>query len=597
MSRNSFFTKILVLWLLVLHVTVHATDANKTPLAKGYGGAVATVNALASRSALDVLNDGGNAIDAAVAAAATLGVTDPFSCGIGGGGFMMIYLAKDKRVISIDHRETAPACASATIFTEHGDEMSFDKAKMSGLSVGVPGTVRGWYEALSRFGTKDFKHVLAPAIAIAEKGFVIDENFHRLNQENEKKFALFATSRELYLKNNKALPVGTHFKNPGMARAYREIAEHGVRYFYEDKPAIAMIASVQSPPTVKGVKVPKGTMTMADLANYEARLRLPIHSTYRGHDIYGMNVPSSGGVAIAEALNILEGYDLSSMTRAEVEHLYLETSRVVFADRNAYLADPEFVDVPLGGLLSKDYASQRRKDIDRASAKHGVVGAGDPHVFLPDYAGATLKSAVAQFAEESSHTTHFTVADRDGNIVAYTFTIEDWGGSGIVVPGYGFLLNNELTDFNFATPRANTPAPGKRPRSSMSPTFVLKHGKPIISLGSPGGSTIITTVLQTLVNYFDLGMPLADALAAPRMSQRNGATTLIEPGYKDTARAQELVTMGHRWSDDAREIGAANAIFFEPDGAVVAISEPKRHGVGSALVQSIKSIDTKTVKK
>ena len=585
MIRRDLFMNVFIACFLCISLPV--SSQTKTPVAHGYGGAVATVNVLASKAALEILNSGGNAVDAAVAAASTLGVTDPFSCGIGGGGFMMIYLAKDKRVITIDHRETAPALASSVMFLENGDEMDFEKAKASGLSIGVPGTIRGWHEALSRFGTRSFADVLRPAIDIAERGFKIDENFHRINQANEKKFALFVPSQKLFLKNKKALPVGSHFNNPDLAKTYREIAKKGVRYFYEDKPAQAIIASVQKPPTVKGVSVKAGHMTMADLANYETRLRLPVHSSYRGYEIYGMNLPSSGGIAIAEALNILEGFDLSSMTRVKVEHLFLETSRLVFADRKDFLADPEYVLVPVNGLLNKNYAASRRKMISENATQKAPVLAGDPYAFDHDYGAIySRKSTAASFSEESTHTTHLTVADSDGNIVAYTYTIEDWGGSGIVVPDYGFLLNNELTDFDFAKSKTNLPAPGKRPRSSMAPTLVLKDGQPVLALGSPGGSTIITTVLQILVNFIDLGMSIDEAVAAPRMSQRNGHETLVEPSYKKTDAAKSLLKLGHKWQHDANEIGAANAIYFGNNNEVMAVSEPARHGVGSALVQS-----------
>jgi gamma-glutamyltranspeptidase/glutathione hydrolase len=275
------------------------------------------------------------------------------------------------------------------------------------------------------------------------------------------------------------------------------------------------------------------------------------------------------------------------MPRANAEHLYLEASRLAFADRNAYLADPEYVDAPVAGLLSKAFAAQRRAAIDpqRATAN---AAAGDPYPFQDDQSiplrpqTRPLQRALGQ---ESAHTTHFTVSDKDGNVVSYTFTIESWGGSGIVVPGYGFLLNNEMTDFDFTGPRPNVPEAGKRPRSSMAPTIALKNGKPAFTVGSPGGATIITTVLQTIVNYVDFGMPMDAALNAPRLSQRNGASTSVEPGFAGSTQAQALSAFGHKWEDPAEEIGAANAIVFNPDGTVTAVSEGKRHGVGSALVQ------------
>lgn len=555
----------------------------KTPLATGTGGAVATISEQASQSAMTILNKGGNAIDAAVAAAATLGVTDPFSCGIGGGGFMVIYLAKEKRVITIDHREMAPASFTPRWFQDQGRPLDFDTAVASGASVGVPGTVRGWHEALERYGSMSLRQVLAPAIGVAEKGFPVSDIFNRLVKENEAKFQRFSSTSALYLRNGKAMPVGATVRNPDLARAYRLLASGGQRAFYAGPLARAVVDTVNHPPMAAGAQVRAGQMTLADLANYEARIRQPVHSTYRGYDVYGMAEPSSGGMAVAEALNILEGYDLKALPRADVEHLYLEASRLAFADRNAYLADPEFVDAPVAGLLTKPFAATRRAMIDARRAASDVA-AGDPYPFQDDQS-IVLPPRPATHAREGAHTTHFTVADQDGNIVSYTFTIESWGGSGIVVPGYGFLLNNEMTDFDFSGPRPNVPEAGKRPRSSMAPTIVLRDGKPAFTIGSPGGATIITTVLQGIVNYVDLGMPMNAAIDAPRLSERNNAATSVEPGFAGTAQATALEKFGHTWEAAPEEIGAANALVFNADGTVTAVSESRRHGGGAALVQ------------
>ena len=556
--------------ILSLVPSAHA----KTPVATGTGGAVATISEPASKAALAILNKGGNAIDAAVAAAATLGVTDPFSCGIGGGGFMVIYLAKDKRVITIDHRETASASFTPTVFQENGKAMDFETVLASGRSVGVPGTVRGWHEALGRYGSMSFKQVLAPAIAVASDGFKVDDNFTHLLEGNVGKFSKFPATAALYLRNGKAIPAGATLRNPDLAKAYRELAAGGVKVFYEGKMARAVVDAVQT----NGGKV-----TLADLSNYEARLRQPVRSTYRGYDLYGMPLPSSGGVAVAEALNILEGYDLKAMPREKAEHLYLEASRLAFADRNAYLADPEFVDAPVAGLLSKDYAARRRELINPNQASV-QASAGDPYPFQND-ASVPLRPNANKLLAEGAHTTHLTVSDKDGNIVSYTYTIESWGGSGIVVPGYGFLLNNEMTDFDFSGPHPNVPEAGKRPRSSMSPTLAFRNGKPAFSIGSPGGATIITTVLQTIFNHVDLGMSMPDAVNAPRLSERNGMATDVEPGFPGSAQAKALEKTGQHWDPTPEEIGAANALVFNPDGTVTAVSEGRRHGVGSALVQ------------
>jgi gamma-glutamyltranspeptidase/glutathione hydrolase len=369
-----------------------------------------------------------------------------------------------------------------------------------------------------------------------------------------------------------------------MAQTYRDIARGGVKAFYEGPIAASIVSAVNHPPTTTGVTVIPGDMTMADLADYEARLRQPIRSTYRGYEIHGMPTPSSGGIAIAQALNLMETFDLSGMSRAEIEHLYIEASRLAFADRNAYVADAEFVDFPQEGLLSKDYARERAKRIGITAAP-GAVAAGDPYPFENDLS-VPLRPQPRALAQEPMHTTHLAVSDREGNVVAYTFTIESWGGSGIVVPGRGFLLNNELTDFDFAGPHPNVPEAYKRPRSSMSPTIVLKDGAPAFTIGSPGGSTIITTALQTIVNHIDLGMSLADALAAPRLSQRNGDTTLVETllQFPGSEQAKALEAKGHSWRE-TDQIGAANGIRFNADGTVTAVSEPLRHGGGSAIAQ------------
>jgi gamma-glutamyltranspeptidase/glutathione hydrolase len=326
-------------------------------------------------------------------------------------------------------------------------------------------------------------------------------------------------------------------------------------------------------------------MTLADLANYEARIRQPVRTTYRGYELYGMPPPSSGGVAVFEALNILEGWDLRTLKREQAEHLYLEASRLAFADRNAYVADPEYLEPPVDGLLSKAYAAERRKLIDIGHAAAKPAAAGDPYAFQQDASVPLRPAPASRLLREGAHTTHLTVSDKDGNIVSYTFTIESWGGSGIVVPGHGFLLNNEMTDFDFSGPHPNVPEAGKRPRSSMAPTIALKDGKPAFTIGSPGGATIITTVLQTIVNHVDLGMPMDEAIAAPRLSERNGVATDVEPGFPGSAQAQALQRYGQRWSDKPEEIGAANALVFNPDGTVTAVSERRRHGIGSALVQ------------
>ncbi len=567
-------------WLLALLGIVFAR-----PTATGTGGAAATVDALATRAAMEILSQGGNAVDAAVAAAAVLGVTEPYSCGIGGGGFMVIYLAREGRVITIDHRETAPASFTPTVFNGPNNQpLPFAERVNSGLSVGVPGTVKGWEEALRRYGTLSLGRVLQPAIRVAQQGFTVDATFAAQTQANLARFRYFTSTSALFLPGGAVPAVGSTFRNPDLARTYLLLAAGGSRAFYSGPVAEAIVNTVNNPPVASGVtaNIRPGRMTLADLANYEVRIRQPIVSTYRGYTIYGMGLPSSGGPTIALALNLLEGYDLKALPRERALHLYLEASRLAFADRNAYMGDPEFLDAPLTGLLSKRYAEERRKTIgDRAA--EGAVRAGDPYPFQQDPSAPLRPQALGERWEGES-TTHLTVSDKEGNIVSYTFTIESTGGNAMVVPGYGFLLNNELTDFDATVPHPNSPEAFKRPRSSMSPTLVFRDGKPVLALGSPGGATIITTVLQTLVNVLDFGLPIDQALAAPRLSQRNTQNTNVDGGFERTPEAQALTALGHRFAPPA-EIGALTAIAFNPDGSVTAAAEPVRRGGGSAAVE------------
>jgi gamma-glutamyltranspeptidase/glutathione hydrolase len=553
----------------------------KEPVAVGSGGAVATVDVEATRAGLSVLRKGGNAVDAAVAAAAVLGVTEPYSCGIGGGGFMLIYTAKDKKVHAIDHREMAPAAMQPDAFFENGKVLPFDDARYSGRSAGVPGTVAGWEEALKRFGTKSLRTVLQPAIKVARDGFVVDQTFADQTEDNRDYFDDIPSSAATFLDPDGTAPdVGSTFRNPDLAKAYERIARYGAKGFYQGPIAEAMAEAASNPPVAEDANHVwrKGFMTTEDIKNYRAVWRTPTKVTYRGLDVYGMAPPSSGGSTVGEALNILEGYGLRWIKRDEALHYFLEASRYSFADRNAYAADADFVDVPLKGLLSKDFAAERRALITGKAA--GVVEPGDPWPHNGGGSGGTPSVTL----EKGTSTTHLTVADKHGNVVAYTFTIESTGGNGITVPGWGFLLNNELTDFNYdSTTHVNRVEGGKRPRSSMSPTIVLEHGKPKLAVGSPGGSTIITTVLQILVDRIDLGATLPEAIAAPRATQRNGETTSAEAAFIDSPEGQALQERGHKFTDGG-EIGAATGIEFLPGGKLLAAAEPERRGGGSAGV-------------
>ncbi len=566
-------------------VTAQPAQAEKQPTATGRGGAAATVDVLATRAAVEALRDGANAIDAAVVAAAVLGVTEPFSCGVGGGGFMVIRTS-DGKVTTIDHRERAPAAMQPDSFFEAGQPLAFNDARYSGLSAGVPGTVRGWEEALRRYGTMSVAEALRPAIQVARDGFVVDQTFVDQTQQNLDYFDDVPSTQALYLDpDGTPRDVGTVLRNPDLARTYERIAHLGAKGFYGGAVADAMVEAVQHPPVAADANHTwrPGMMTMRDLKAYVAPEREPTRVAYRGLDVYSMGPPSSGGSTVGEALNILEGFDLDPADRTQALHLYLEASRFSFADRNAYLADADFFDVPLTGLLSDGFAAERRALIDPRHAATSPVPPGDPY---PYNAGGVGAARAAATATQAQTTTHLTVSDRAGNVVAYTFTIESTGGNGVVVPGWGFLLNNELTDFNFdSLTHPNRVEGGKRPRSSMSPTIVLEDGQPLLALGSPGGSTIITVVLQILIDRLDLGATLPRAIAAPRASQRNTATTLAEPAFVGSPEGQALAAQyGHRFSTTS-EIGAATGIELLADGRVLAAAEPVRRGGGSAMVE------------
>jgi gamma-glutamyltranspeptidase/glutathione hydrolase len=561
----------------------------KEPVAVGYGGAVSTVDATATAVGLDVLRRGGNAVDAAVAAAATLGVTEPFSAGIGGGGFLVYYDARTGRVHTIDGRETAPASTTETRFVNPatGQPYAFDEARVSGLSVGVPGTLLTWRDALDRWGSRPLAELLRPAERVARTGFTVDETFNGQVAANQAAFAQFSSTSALYLPGGQPPAVGSTLRNPDLAATYRLIARHGTDVLYRGPVGRDVITTVQRPPLAAqpGTSWPypirPAAMSAADLASYRTRLPAPTRSDYRGLQVYGMATPSSGGTAVGEALNILERFDLRSMTATQALHHYLEASALAFADRNRYVGDGTPRPM-LRELLRDAYAAERACRIDPAAALPKPVAPGVPD---GDYGGCPT-AARADTRDDRTGTTNLTVADRWGNVVEYTLTIEATGGSAMVVPGRGFLLNNELTDFNFTptqgtAPDPNLPAPGKRPRSSMSPTIVLADGRPFLAVGSPGGATIITTVLQTLTNRIDLGMSLPEAVAAPRASQRNGATTQAEPAF--IAAYADGLPPGHVLASTA-EIGAATGIEFLPGGRLLAVAEPQRRGGGAAAV-------------
>ncbi|MYS05444.1 gamma-glutamyltransferase [Streptomyces sp. SID6041] len=559
----------------------------KQPVAVGHGGAVASVDADASAAGVEILRKGGNAVDAAVAVAAALGVTEPYSAGIGGGGYFVYYDAKSRTVHTVDGRETAPRSADANLFVENGVPIPFEEGMTSGRGVGTPGTPATWRTALDAWGSKRLGTLLAPAERLAREGFTVDATFRAQTAGNEARFRDFPASSALFLPGGELPVVGSVFKNPDLARTYEKLGREGVGALYRGPLARDIVNTVRTPPVREGAtrKVRSGDLTERDLAGYRTESRRPTRIEYRGLDVYGMAPSSSGGTSVGEALNILEGTDLRRASEARYLHRFIESSRIAFADRGRWVGDPAFESVPTRGLLSQRFADSRACLIRDDAVLTSPLAPGDPNSPVPCASGGTA----APTTYEGENTTHLTVADKWGNVVAYTLTIESTGGSGITVPGRGFLLNNELTDFSFAPANPavhdpNLPGPGKRPRSSISPTIVLdRHDRPVLALGSPGGATIITTVLQTLTGVVDRGLPLVDAIAAPRASQRNQTTTELEPGLWNSPVRAELEAIGHGFRQNP-EIGAATGVQRLPDGRWLAAAETVRRGGGSAMV-------------
>ncbi|MFD6760315.1 gamma-glutamyltransferase [Streptomyces roseolus] len=560
---------------------------DKVPVAVGHGGAVASVDADASAAGIEILRRGGNAVDAAVAVAAALGVTEPYSAGIGGGGYLVHYDARSRTVSTVDGRETAPASADTGLFTENGAPLPFEEAMTSGRSVGTPGTPATWAAALDAWGSKPLGELLAPAERLAREGFTVDSTYRAQTAANEARFRDFPASAALFLPGGRLPEVGSVARNPDLARTYATLAKEGIGALYRGPLARDIVRTVRTPPVREGASrvVRSGDLTERDLAAYRTVRRAPTKVAYRGLDVYGMAPSSSGGTTVGEALNILETTDLSTAPQERYLHRFIEASRIAFADRGRWVGDPAFEPVPVRGLLSQRYADSRACLIRDDAALTSPLAPGDPRNPVPCAAGGTA----APTTYEGENTTHLTVADRWGNVVAYTLTIESTGGSGITVPGRGFLLNNELTDFSFvpANPAVhdpNLPGPGKRPRSSISPTIVLdRHDRPVLALGSPGGATIVTTVLQTLTGVVDRGLPLVDAIAAPRASQRNQATTELEPALWNSPLRARLEALGHGFRQNP-EIGAATGVQRLSGGRWLAAAETVRRGGGSAMV-------------
>ncbi len=530
-------------------------------------GMVVGEEALAVEAGLQVLRRGGNAVDAAVTVGFVQAVTYPRAGNLGGGGFMLIYSARAGNVVAIDYRETAPAGAAPDMFLDRDGRVDPELSRFSHRAAGVPGTVAGLALALEKYGTLPLSEALAPAIRLAESGFVVTPEFSAaIRQMGERLRKWPATEALLFKSDGSAYQPGERFVQKDLARTLRALAAEGPAAFYRGSIADQIVGEMERH---------GGLIRRNDLVGYRPVVRRPVRSTYRGHEIYAMSPPSSGGVHIAQMLNILEGYDCRGLGHngAAMIHRMAEAMKRAFADRSRYLGDPDFVSVPVDSLVSKGYARALRQQIDpaRASAARNI----GPGMLL----------------REGSETTHFSVIDAEGNAVANTSTLNFSFGSAIVVRGAGFLLNNEMDDFS-AKPgvpnaygllggTANAIAPGKRMLSSMSPAIVLKDGKPFLITGSPGGPRIITTVLQVILNVIDHGMNVQEAVNAPRVHHQWVPDELwVEEGLSpDTLRG--LRDMGHQVVV-GETLGAASSILVDPDTDLrTGAADPRRGGLAA----------------
>ncbi|WP_100640382.1 gamma-glutamyltransferase [Marinobacter salexigens] len=530
--------------------------------ASASNGMVATSHTLATEVALEVLKNGGNAVDAAVTAGFALAVTQPRSGNIGGGGFMLISKGDGTEPEAIDYREKAPSGATETMYQDESGEVVKNRSRFTHLAAGVPGTVAGLALALERHGTLSLKQALAPAIKLARDGFIVPKRFSEgLEQARERLQRWPATQATFYKEDGSAWQAGERFRQPELADTLQRIADDGVKGFYEGETATLIVEEMERH---------GGLITRQDLENYQPAVRTPVHGNYRGYDIYSMSPPSSGGAHIVQILNVLEGYPISELghNSADTIHYMAEAMKLAYADRSEYLGDTDYIDVPLKGLTSKSYAEELREGIKPGKARPASeVRHGQPASY------------------ESPETTHFSVVDKWGNAVSNTYTINFSYGSGITVQGAGFLLNNEMDDFS-AKPgvpnaygliggAANKIEPGKRMLSSMSPTIVRKGDRNFLVTGSPGGSRIITTTLQVIMNVIDHDMNIQTAVNAPRIHHQWLPDEIrVEQGIsKDTVRLLE--SRGHKVVTNSA-MGAIQSIMISEDGILYGGADPRR---------------------
>jgi len=571
-------------------------------------GMVATSSLHASVAALETLRAGGNAFDAAVVAQFVLTVTEPYASGIGGGLFALGYVAEEGAVFALDGREESPAAFGPEQFRdEEGEIVPFRERATGGNAAGVPGTVAACARLLETRGTLSLAEAVAPAVRLAREGFPASDLFAANVKSHWDRISQFPESARLFGRGDgEPLEAGDLFRNPDLADTLERIGAEGAADFYSGEIARDIVAAVRESLLRPGV------MTLEDLAAYRAVERRPVESDYRGYRIVGMPPPSSGGISLGLMLNLLEATGFHELERhsADSLHRFIDAQNLAFADRNRYLADADFAEVPGEALLDKDYARRRAESLGleqaaEVPAEHGEAGAPYWHESASARRsggpGQLADGGLAGFREESESTTHFSVVDKDRNLVAVTSTIEQHFGCGIVVPGRGFLLNNQLTDLDAEPadaepPSVNAPeagrrprrsavdaaedepAGGKRPRSSMTPTLVFREGEPYLVLGSPGGSRIIGITLNVLVGVLDHGLDPQAAVNGPRVVARNGSAELERALHDDDDLREELEGRGFG-TVRASSFGSVQAILVGDDGRLHGAADPRREGI------------------
>lgn len=537
-------------------------------MAIGASAAVVSVDGHATRAGLEILRSGGNAIDAAIGVGLALAVTHPQAGNIGGGGFMVLYLADEARFTTLDFREKAPSVASANMYLGQDGRPVRGMSHVGWQAVGVPGTVAGFAAAHARWGELPWERLVAPAIKLAREGFVVGPYLAGSLARVAPTLRRYEASAAAFLHpDGRAYEAGERLRQPDLAWSLEQIAQHGAEAFYRGAIATRLVAAMEA----NG-----GLISANDLAAYSAIERPPVTGTYRGHEIVSMGPPSSGGTVLVEMLNMLETVDVAAMdpNSPELVHQLAETMRQGYLDRALYLGDADHYDVPVQKLVSKEYAKSLAANIPSDRARRSA-----------DMGAAVLSPA------ESPETTHYSVVDAAGNAVSITYTIEAGFGAKVVAPGTGFLLNNEMGDFNewpgvtnergYIGTEPNQIAPGKRPLSSMTPTIVARDGRPIALVGSPGGKTIINTVLRVVVNLIDFGMDLPSAVDAPRAHHQWMPDQLrLEAGFP-AATVDRLRELGHTVAP-ARIQGDTHCIYVYPDGARLAVADRRRSGAAAA---------------